>query len=115
MISPPVTSPARECRMQNAECKSKGSRTVLGNGFARAARRAATYAFCLLHFALGFAYQPRDMSAAEVATHPDALRHYRENPARFIFKTPQDLPQGLKWETGENEPEFASPEAVRVA
>ncbi len=82
-------------------------------GFARPAIRAALCAFCLLHFALGFAYQPRDMSAGEVFTHPEALQHYKENPARFIFKTPEDLPKDLKWETGENEPEFASPEAVR--
>lgn len=75
--------------------------------------RAALSAFCLLHFASALAYRPREMSVAEVATPPEALRHYAEHPERFLFKTPADLPAGLKWETGENEPEFASPHALR--
>lgn len=121
MISALTPRPAREGKMQNANCRSKTDGLPIGKagGFllektsARAALRVATFAFCLLHFAFVAAYTVPPMAPAEVVTTPLAAKHYAEHPERYRFAKPEDLPKDLVWESDESEPEYASPEAKR--
>lgn len=45
--------------------------------------------------------------------HPLAEAYYKEHADFFRFATPEDLPAGLAWENGNDQPEFASPQAIR--
>lgn len=108
MISSASTTRGLRGKMQKTEY---GSNT--GAGLARTVLRSAVLGLCLLHSAFCEAYQPREMSLAEVTTPPIALQYYKEHPERFIFKKPEDLPKDLKWEDGRDEPVFAAAEAKR--
>lgn len=52
---------------------------------------------------------------AEATAYRDeaAQKYYEENPDFFRFAKPEDLPGDLKWENGEEQEEFASPDAIR--
>lgn len=53
---------------------------------------------------------------AEVKTNDalaEAAAYYKTHPDFFVFATPDDLPQGLKWQHGEGVEPFADPAATR--
>lgn len=89
--------------------------SVFEKALARATLRGATFAFCLLHFAFAAqaAYTVPPMSPADIVTTPLAAKTYAEQPGRYIFAKPGDLPKDLVWMSDESEPEYASPEAKR--
>ena len=43
----------------------------------------------------------------------DLAKTLKEQPEFYVFKTPADLPSGLKWEDGSDLPEFADPNAEK--
>jgi len=44
---------------------------------------------------------------------PNVEAFYKANPDFFTFATPEDLPEGLTWETGMDEPELGSEDAKK--
>jgi microcin C transport system substrate-binding protein len=77
---------------------------------------------CLALFAVGCGKQPASSSgtAKSAASAPasgemeaDLAKTIKEQPEFYVFKTPADLPTGLKWENGGDLPEFANPNAKK--
>lgn len=54
-----------------------------------------------------------DIEAAKGYQHPLATAYYKENPEAFTFATVEDLPAGLTWLDGTDQPELGSPEAKK--
>jgi len=58
-------------------------------------------------------YRVNLMKTEEVVTTPLAAAYYRAHPDRFKFLTPADIPADIAWTSGEEQPEYASPQAKR--
>jgi microcin C transport system substrate-binding protein len=56
---------------------------------------------------------PAEVETAKAYKHPLAEAYYKEHPEFFHFASPADLPAGLKWEDGADQPELGSPEAKK--
>lgn len=56
---------------------------------------------------------PGQIEEALAYRNPGAESYFAENSEFFRVKTAGDLPDGLVWESGDGEKEFASPEAIR--
>jgi len=53
---------------------------------------------------------PPELADVEVVSPEE---YYRNNPDFFRFASPEDLPQGLNWQDGMDQPVFASQDAIR--
>lgn len=56
---------------------------------------------------------PEEVDAALAYRNPGAEEFFAGKPDFFQVKTEADLPEGLVWENGNDQDEFASPEAIR--
>ncbi len=81
----------------------------------RSAVLALLAGFALFTAGCGKSSGPADKAsdAGAPKMEADLERTLKEQPGFYVFKTPADLPAGLKWEDGSELPEFADPNAKK--